>query len=304
MRAGASTAQAMANFLGSLGLIFLFAVTCSQMTTARAGNVEHSVTIVNEIENPHLFEIRKGTTVSWIFGTIHSGVSYLSVAKNIQPRLKVARLVYLETANPFYMHLSETDPVEAILQSDLDINDGDELTDKVRARLVEEFGVPDKIANKMRSESCGTFLAALRLRDPDLDLQIYSVARRMGKKILSLDSLELRSNAEQKSGEKIRTASTSRNGCDLVDLFLTIPLKDHDRMWKRQLDRYRSGIEVPSVIASVAVRNAEWITSLTPELAKGGVFAAFGAGHLYGPKGMINMLREQGYEVARVRGQQ
>jgi uncharacterized protein YbaP (TraB family) len=49
-------------------------------------------------------------------------------------------------------------------------------------------------------------------------------------------------------------------------------------------------------------RNRSWMKVLVPELAQGGVFAAFGAMHLVGDAGMIELLRAQGFEVTRLDG--
>ena len=49
-------------------------------------------------------------------------------------------------------------------------------------------------------------------------------------------------------------------------------------------------------------RNRAWIKVLAPELATSGVFAAFGALHLPGESGVIELLRAQGFEVTRLDG--
>ena len=49
-------------------------------------------------------------------------------------------------------------------------------------------------------------------------------------------------------------------------------------------------------------RNRAWMATLVPELEKGGVFAAFGAMHLVGAAGVIEQLREAGFEVTRLDG--
>jgi len=52
----------------------------------------------------------------------------------------------------------------------------------------------------------------------------------------------------------------------------------------------------------VAARNQAWMAALKPELAKGGVFAAFGALHLPGADRVIELLRAGGFEVTRLDG--
>lgn len=48
-------------------------------------------------------------------------------------------------------------------------------------------------------------------------------------------------------------------------------------------------------------RNERWIDRMAERMDQRSVFFAVGAGHLWGPKGLINLLREQGYTVTPVR---
>ena len=47
-------------------------------------------------------------------------------------------------------------------------------------------------------------------------------------------------------------------------------------------------------------RNARWISRMQARFTKNSVFFAVGAGHLYGDKGLITLLRKQGYSVEAV----
>ena len=47
-------------------------------------------------------------------------------------------------------------------------------------------------------------------------------------------------------------------------------------------------------------RNVKMAQRLAPLLDKGGVFAAFGALHLYGARGVLALLERQGFKVQRI----
>ena len=47
-------------------------------------------------------------------------------------------------------------------------------------------------------------------------------------------------------------------------------------------------------------RNEKWMTYLASELRNKSVFIAVGAGHLPGPKGLINLFKEAGFTVTRI----
>lgn len=54
--------------------------------------------------------------------------------------------------------------------------------------------------------------------------------------------------------------------------------------------------------ALLDARNRAWMDVLVPQLEMGGVFAAFGALHLPGEAGVIELLRARGFEVTRLDG--
>jgi hypothetical protein len=49
--------------------------------------------------------------------------------------------------------------------------------------------------------------------------------------------------------------------------------------------------------AFLDVRNKKWILRMPEKMKKSSVFFAVGAGHLWGPNGVINLLRKEGYSV-------
>lgn len=52
--------------------------------------------------------------------------------------------------------------------------------------------------------------------------------------------------------------------------------------------------------AVIAARNKAWLPKLDRAMRKGGVFAAFGALHLPGAEGVVELLRAKGYTVTRI----
>jgi uncharacterized protein YbaP (TraB family) len=54
--------------------------------------------------------------------------------------------------------------------------------------------------------------------------------------------------------------------------------------------------------ALITGRNRAWMAVMVPELERGGVFAAFGALHLPGTEGVVELLRQRGFTVTRVEG--
>ena len=48
-------------------------------------------------------------------------------------------------------------------------------------------------------------------------------------------------------------------------------------------------------------RNTKWISKMTDKMSKSSVFFAVGAGHLWGDKGVITLLRKEGYTVEAIK---
>jgi uncharacterized protein YbaP (TraB family) len=48
-------------------------------------------------------------------------------------------------------------------------------------------------------------------------------------------------------------------------------------------------------------RNKNWIPIMQENMAKRSMFFAVGAGHLSGPFGVINLLKEQGYRLSPIK---
>ena len=47
-------------------------------------------------------------------------------------------------------------------------------------------------------------------------------------------------------------------------------------------------------------RNKRWIPKLIKEMQKKKCFVAVGAGHLFGEKGVIDLLKKEGYEISAI----
>lgn len=48
-------------------------------------------------------------------------------------------------------------------------------------------------------------------------------------------------------------------------------------------------------------RNRKWVPVMEQAMQKEKIFFAVGAGHLGGPQGLINLLREKGYTITGIR---
>lgn len=72
---------------------------------------------------------------------------------------------------------------------------------------------------------------------------------------------------------------------------------DLDGMWAMFQRETDSPADLYALIDN---RNLRWVSQLRSLMAERSTFIAVGVGHLPGPKGLLNLLREAGYVVQAV----
>jgi uncharacterized protein YbaP (TraB family) len=258
------------------------------------------------IKNPFFYEIRKGHQVSWILGTLHFGIDYSELKELVEPKIKSARLFYFEFADPKRSRMWVTNPIEALVTSpDSDLNVGDDLDEQTRRRLVNDFGIDSGIAHQMHSGSCIAFGIAMDIKKPMLDHQLVTLVDSMNKEMRDLDTDQLRAEAKNLNRAEFKGSHDDpSHDCNLEELYLSRMTKaEFEADEEKSVALYRSGNEVELRSFNsrgLAYRNYHWINSLLPELNRGGVFTSVGAGHLFGSHGLINLLRENGFQISRL----
>lgn len=290
-------AQVFRSLLLMTPIIFSLTVFTTDMALATAARPA----VTAERPTPHLYEVRNGSNVSWIFGTFHAGIALEPFRELIEPRLTKAKTVYFEVEEAERSRLWATDPVHAIQTSETLATKGAPLSKELKKRAVEEYGIPEILANTLRRDSCSLFLEAMEARAPRLDSEIAVLARALKRPIASLDTDDLREQADM-----IDTARGKSRDCDVVDLFMSTPARDLKSESETLLAHYISGSlagfeQVPREdITGGIYRNLAWIEKLTPAMKRQSTFAAVGVSHLYGERGVLELLKRNGFEVRRI----
>lgn len=260
-----------------------------------------SLTAQAAIENPYLYEVKKGDKVSWMLGTQHMGIDISELIQFIEPRLKISRKSYTEVlVSNERIELWAEDPERAVLSSDqVDLSKGKPLSEETRQLLKSNFRIPELLLNRLTTESCS--VVALfdyhRASPRNLDYQILQLAVKLKIPSGELDTDELRARAKvaDHSG-KLASAWT----CDMD--YLASKKSRADEVVKFLAQEYREGSMKPGIdmpMEGVALRNQGWMETLIPEFTEGSVFVSVGVGHMHGPSGLIQLLRDQGFSVTR-----
>lgn len=253
------------------------------------------------IENPYLYEVRKGQAVSWMLGTQHMGIDLSELIQYVEPRLKVSRKSFTEVVvSKERIELWSGDPERAVLTSDqFDWSKGDPLSPETKQLFRANFRLPESLLNKLRSGHCSivSTFDFQRASPKHLDFQILQLAEKLNIPRAALDTDDLRAKAN-KADREGRLAPQWK--CDMD--FMAKRKSTAESIVQLMGDEYRLGHIKPGIdmmMEGVALRNHAWMDTLTPEFEQGEVFVSVGVGHMHGPSGLIQLLREQGFSVTR-----
>ena len=135
-----------------------------------------------------------------------------------------------------------------------------------------------------------------------MDAYLYEMARQHDKKIFGLETLKDKGDAVRALSNGLKTNSID-SLFDSSDLILQEQLMDRLYL-KEDLDSielyYTTLFEEKALDIFLYKRNSEMVTNMDKIMHNHTLFAAVGAAHLPGDKGIISMLRKVGYTVEPV----
>jgi uncharacterized protein YbaP (TraB family) len=272
---------------------------------------------------------RAGTETSYLFGTFHdTEIAAEPLAPQVQAALAQARVMLVEIS------AAEMARMQARLASDpgfaVDLN-GPGLA----ARLAPEDrsaaesalarrGLSLALVDRLRPAFLFSILAqpqcaldAMAAGKPVLDAALMARAGTAGIPVLGMESY---SDALERI-DALDTPTLDRlladalHNLDRVEDFRRTSVELYRRGEMGMLQEFEiwNGAEelgeaesrrLYSVFSEALItgRNRAWMAVMVPELERGGVFAAFGALHLPGTEGVVELLRQRGFTVTRVEG--
>jgi uncharacterized protein YbaP (TraB family) len=163
------------------------------------------------------------------------------------------------------------------------------------AQKLIRYGIPSEAISKINVNRCDVLVWPFEFtKKLPLDAEMIQAAHKAKLKVIALDSDQLRNEA------------TGESGCSLDEIFADNSISEiHDEIQKsidKDVALYRSGAEPdPDNDPAVKLRNLIWTPRIQEQIDKNRVFISVGYGHLYGPTGLIQILRNLGYSVSRVK---
>lgn len=261
---------------------------------------------VASVARPVLFEIQSPAGVtSYLFGTYHYGIAldefpeYLRRAQD-RTQMQIAEADMREIAETF--ELARIRPKEALARLNRILKTTPTTTQFTPAELDQlvELGIPREFAAEMSVEACFQFTARrVFFLEPfhSLESELEHRAAAAGKPIVELDTDALREEAAKYD-------TTPPRHCDVRDylkdrkaLAEADQALENARRWYRALTPERVLLMADDEDESTAFRNQAWMKVLVPTLQTRSAFISVGAAHLIGAKGLLQLLRAQGFTV-------
>lgn len=242
-----------------------------------------------KIENPFLYRLSKDGKVSYLFGSQHLGISGSQLPESVWQALKespnfMAEDLVDDEVKPELSKVArfEKDILFANTQSRM----------RIRGIDLNKFSKEDSIL-----KVCIQYIYADALpKWAKLDEELTEIAKKMKKMRWALDE----------ASDMTEVLVRSSKVCDLNQLAQNLsPEMASHNYWASQ-ERYIRGQEellIPDqnsdLWMKISVRNSKWLGKIGLAHKSGGAFITVGALHLGGPKGLLNLLKAQGFEIVR-----
>lgn len=258
---------------------------------------------------------------SYLLGTHHlAPVEMLDTLTGFNEALAAVDRVYgememSESATPQaqqIMMAAATAPADSTLSVLLSPTQADSLNALLTSSLGPMYNTAALNGVKPAMVSTLIALAQNRTAFPDfnpsrqLDTEIQTRAISMGKEVAGLETITDQCNAmfgsplTQQTDELMSTVRNSDKAISMVKKLADAYIKGDLMAMLAIIDDPETGISGESADRLINDRNIRWSHILAGILPTMTIMIAVGAGHLPGDKGLINLLRKDGYNVEPV----
>ena len=246
---------------------------------------------------------------SYLYGTVHMICAEdFVIGKRLREKFKSAQKVFLE--------VDMDDPSMNMKMMQLSLLRGKKLSDmfsdsdynKLNVFFRDTIGMPLTLLNTMKPFVLFSILTlkSLPCAEPQsYELTFVKMAKEQSKEVLGLETIEDQMKIFDGMPDSVQVQMVMRYINEFDE-----QKKEFAKMvnaYKQEnLDSiYEHIMSSPDISGSEEVllfnRNEKWIPIMETAMQKEKIFFAVGAGHLGGPKGVINLLREKGYSVKGIR---
>lgn len=284
-----------------LFLVFLLTGNCFAQEKLTEAETEEGV--FWKIQN------KESKQISYMFGTIHMiDKDKYVFPKVVSKRLDKSEIVILELNDLD----NQSNAMELMMLPKGRMTDllNKSQRDSLYAYTEENFGLDSALFEKTMGKFKPFFFmqlpyASVMMESESYDMNIYKQCKKSNIPILGLETIEEQIGFFDNLSDNLKsdlimqivrdTSDIAQSWEETQNLYLDQKISD-------LLNQSSGSINMLQFMEETltADRNTKWISTLTKEMKNKSVFVAVGAAHLPGEKGLIQLLRQNGYDVSRV----
>ena len=283
----------------------------SQPAQARGGETARAAaeardgdtTVPSDTDSEHwafLYAVEKGSARNYLLGTIHVGFDYQELPGGVWDRLAASRRVVLEVD----MRAAAADSVErALLPPGRTLAALLGAPDWTRLTALLEDYPPHSLDRLQPWAAVDLVLARVVPTVLPLELAVLRRAERRGKALVFLESVEQQLASLAAIDARFLAQLLDPNSAmrqRLADSIAAYRRGDFAALAAATADPAAYGGDLELRDTLLYRRNQRWLAKLVPELERGAVFAAVGAAHLVGERGLLAQLEGRGYRITRL----
>ena len=252
---------------------------------------------------------KSGEPAGHLLGTIHSeDPRVLDFSENFLSKLKGNRIFAMELVPNLptlarlteYMHLPPGESLESVIGAD---------RFAALSSALSAYNVPAEFISGMKP-----WAAMMTLSTPPpvtgffMDLSLSLRASGSGLKVVGLETLEQQLSFLENMPMAMQLSLLDQAIAEfdlvdeahdqMVDVYLENNLPELQALSYEHLQDAGEEVSRYFIDSGIRARNLRMAKSLFPHLEKSSVFVAVGALHLHGEEGLLNLLRQQGYELS------
>lgn len=248
------------------------------------------------------------TKPSYLYGTVHIICANDFV---ISPQLKKS----VEQSEKLYLEVDMDDPAMNMKMLQMSMLQGKKLSDffseadynKLNIFFRDTIGMPLAMLNTMKPFVLFSMLTLKTVpceKQESYEMTLVKMAKEQNKEVLGLETIEDQMRVFDEMADSVQAQMVMRyvNEFDkqkeeFKNMIALYKAQDLDALYKQIMSS-------PDMDGAEDVllfnRNIKWIPIIETAIKEEPSFFAVGAGHLAGEKGVIQLLKNQGYEVTRV----
>ena len=251
-----------------------------------------------EIDHPFFYEINYNGKISYILGSQHIGVNFNELPSDVILALSSSHTLLTEVVgSPQELNNWFNDYSTAIYNESMRYQrNGAPLSEEEKDLLLTKWRMPKKLVDIALSTSCGILPTVMFPTLDQMDYQIQELSYKYRLKMISLDTYSLR--------EAAAAADAKVQGeCDVRESLKNISVDAVKEYFRLLGETYRLGNEADMIDKSpgLSIRNLAWKNEILSQVSTGGVFIDVGVAHLFGPDGLIEILKRDGATVKRLK---